>query len=201
MPEQRLLFKKVGVFVDWENVRKNIFETAKHKQVRDINYNEVSNVFSFIKAFMDDTCEEIYRIFFYTALPFSGEIKGIDYSKTRVYSSAMNFIEQLSKREYIAVRKGIMKLKGFNMKQQPIFIQKQVDILLGLDIAHVSYHKLVDRVLILSGDTDLIPAMKVARTNGIQVILGYCPDVQKVSKKLLVHTDIIRDIQFRNINF
>ena len=59
-------------------------------------------------------------------------------------------------------------------------------MLFGLDIAHVSYNRLVDRILILSSDTDIVPAMKTARINGLQVILGCCPDVQ---------TDIHRELK------
>ena len=61
----------------------------------------------------------------------------------------------------------------------PIFEQKQVDMLLGLDVAHISYCRLADRALILCcNDTDMIPAMKLARVNGLQVIVGLCPDIQ-----------------------
>jgi len=39
---------------------------------------------------------------------------------------------------------------------KPIINQKQVDMLLGLDISPVSYMKLVDNILIFCKDSDII---------------------------------------------
>lgn len=42
----------------------------------------------------------------------------------------------------------------------PIFEQKGVDMRIGLDIATFAERRSVERVLLVSGDTDMIPAMK-----------------------------------------
>lgn len=41
----------------------------------------------------------------------------------------------------------------------------------GIDVATVSLKKLVDRIVLFSGDQDTIPAMKLARCEGVQVFL------------------------------
>ncbi|MBF0520588.1 MAG: hypothetical protein HQK92_12805 [Nitrospirae bacterium] len=108
----------------------------------------------------------------------------------------------MSVEDLVAVRKGYVAIRGTDVNNDPIFEQKQVDMLLGLDIAHVSYNKLADRVLLLSLDTDIIPAIKTARIHGIQIIFGFCEDVvdpSDIHRKLKEHADFTRAIQFKSI--
>ena len=78
-------------------------------------------------------------------------------------------------------------------------MQKQVDMLIGLDIAHVSYLKLVDRILVLSFDTDIVPALKIARINGIQVILPWLEDLFTPPKDIIKHVDLLRKKKYNEI--
>ncbi|HOJ16908.1 MAG TPA: hypothetical protein PLC43_07065 [Caldisericia bacterium] len=87
--------KKVAIFVDWENIRKGIFEQASKKHKMYINYNNVDNVLKFIEFFIDKSIEEIYRIFIYLCEPYGGIVDGIDYKTTPIYNHS---IKTLSKR-------------------------------------------------------------------------------------------------------
>ena len=49
--------------------------------------------------------------------------------------------------------------------------QKGVDMKLGVDIATLSYQKVIDRIVLICGDSDFVPATKLARREGIDVIL------------------------------
>ncbi len=42
---------------------------------------------------------------------------------------------------------------------------------IGIDVATLSLKKVVDRIILFSGDTDMIPAMKLARREGLQVFV------------------------------
>lgn len=192
--------KKVAIFGDWENVRKGIFEEASNTLHKKINYNDVDNVLKFFYAFIEPDKEEIYRTFVYLSEPYAGSIGGKDYKTTAAFTNGINFIEKLQVEDYIAIRKGKIVYRGIDNQNRPIFMQKQVDMLLGLDIAHIAYNKLADRALILTADTDIIPAMKTARINGLQVIWGCCPDIQNaLPKELKKHSDFIREIKFSSI--
>ena len=192
--------KKVAIFVDWENVRKGIFEEASNTLHKKINYNDVDNTLKFFYAFVDSDKEEVYRTFVYLSEPYAGTAGGKDYKTTPAFTNAINFIEKLQVKDHIAIRKGKIVYRGIDNQNKPIFMQKQVDMLLGLDIAHIAYNKLADRALILTADTDIIPAMKTARINGLQVIWGCCPDTQGVlPKELRKHADFIREIKFSSI--
>ena len=70
--------------------------------------------------------------------------------------------------------------------------QKQVDMKIGLDIAWLSIKKIVDRIVLITGDQDFIPVMKFARKEGIIVYLNCLG--HGVSRELKIHADYIIDI-------
>ena len=192
--------KKVAVLIDWENLRKTLDKAIKKYKIRKeyFSYNDIDKLLKFIISFVEDY-EAIYRIFFYLSPPVeSAEWKGETYSIKdksqygKVYRNSIKFIENLRVKDYISIRKGKLEFRGYDQNQNPIFQQKQVDMLIGLDIAHLSYLKLVDRILLFSLDTDLIPAVKIARIQGIQVIISSFPDVRNAHYDLQEHSDFVR---------
>jgi NYN domain len=57
--------------------------------------------------------------------------------------------------------------------------------------------RLVDRIVVVSGDADLTPAMKAARREGVQVVLVALGHTVKAS--LREHADIYREIDLQKI--
>ena len=49
--------------------------------------------------------------------------------------------------------------------------QKGVDMRIGLDIASLAYKQQVQKIVLFSGDSDFVPAAKLARREGIDFIL------------------------------
>jgi uncharacterized LabA/DUF88 family protein len=140
--------------------------------------------------------EEIFRIFYYDCPPFSGtEVNPIDQSQVNFetmpkHRARLRFLKEIKKKDYIAVRLGIAKKRGWTLTDQyinaaingnhtaptsgDVFLgleQKGVDMRIGIDVATLSLKKIVDRIVLISGDTDMIPAMKLARREGVQVVL------------------------------
>ena len=68
---------------------------------------------------------------------------------------------------------------------------------IGLDMATFSYERTVERIILVTGDTDFIPAMKMARRSGLQVVLVQLVKLSHVWG-LLPHTDIVRKISLSN---
>ena len=64
---------------------------------------------------------------------------------------------------------------------------------IGLDIANHAERKSADRIVLISEDTDCLPAMKQARIQGLQVVLVAFPD-QRVAPELLWHSDFERRV-------
>jgi len=195
--------KKVALFIDFENLRKSIFDQAVKYHFQKINYNNPNCFIPFIKSFVNAD-EEIYRIFIYLSEPLK-EVnyrgKNYDLSANAAHQMHVKFIESMQVQDYVAIRKGKLKFRGFKDKAQTKIdvVQKQVDMLIGLDIAHVAYNKLVDRIMIFCSDTDIIPALKTARINGLQVILTCCSDVQATNNGIKTHSDFVRDIKYQDI--
>jgi uncharacterized LabA/DUF88 family protein len=65
--------------------------------------------------------------------------------------------------------------------------QKRVDIKIGLDIASITLKRQVDQIILISGDSDFVPAAKLARREGIDFILD--PMWNPIQPHLFEHID------------
>jgi uncharacterized LabA/DUF88 family protein len=70
--------------------------------------------------------------------------------------------------------------------------QKGVDMRLGLDVASLAFKGQVDQIVIVAADADFVPAAKLARREGIDVILDRMGD-HRAAADLIEHVDAIRD--------
>ncbi len=68
--------------------------------------------------------------------------------------------------------------------------QKQVDMKIGIDITWLALKKLVDQIVLVSGDSDFVPVAKLARKEGITFILDAMH--HKLTPDLLEHIDFLR---------
>ncbi len=72
---------------------------------------------------------------------------------------------------------------------KPQIEQKVVDMKIGLDIAYIATKRLADVLIIITGDSDIVPALKFARQEGM--IVGLDPLNNHVSPELLEHVDFV----------
>ncbi len=70
--------------------------------------------------------------------------------------------------------------------------QKGVDMRIGLDIASMAYKKQVDQIVLISGDSDFVPAAKLAGREGIDFILD--PLGAGIKNILMEHIDGLRTV-------
>lgn len=71
----------------------------------------------------------------------------------------------------------------------PNIEQKGVDLRIGLDIARLSIRQLAQVIVVVTGDSDMIPAFKFARREGVRVYLDHMG--HGVKRDLKAHTDLI----------
>lgn len=64
-----------------------------------------------------------------------------------------------------------------------------MDLRVGLDIARLALRELVGALVVVTGDSDFIPAFKFARREGVRVYLHHMG--HNVRRELKVHTDLI----------
>ena len=163
--------------------------------------------------------QSLYRIFYYDCEPYDQNVyhpllkKDIHYAKTDMYKWMHSFLDALKRKRKVALRLGFLsapsihfdlnnrKLKKLMNKEIGIedlkeedftlsIIQKGVDMKVGVDIASLAYKRQVDRIILISDDSDFVPAAKLARREGIDFILD--PMWTHVNPKLYEHIDGLR---------
>ncbi|MCF6207585.1 MAG: NYN domain-containing protein [Sulfurovum sp.] len=205
--------ERVAIFVDWDNLRyllQNI--KRQHKEIQVFDFNNPSHLTQLFNNFLENN-ESLYRIFFYTAKPLSDdEIRAqlrnrereafdeyVDKRNSSIFDIATHFLAEIVKEPYIALRCGVLKVRG--MKQgKPDIVQKQVDMLMGLDISEVTFNKHAQKVIIFSKDTDMKPALKMARINGLEVIIANFKEKDYLAPKLILHSDIVRTKSLKELD-
>ena len=157
--------------------------------------------------------QDLLRVYFYDAPPATAALKNpIDGSSLHlgsgnVFQRGKALLEALELQADFAVRRGDTVVRGWklgaaaqkNLIQNPRALQasdlvpnvqqKAVDLRIGLDIALLSLRHLVQTIVVITGDSDLIPAFKFARREGIRVYLDHMGS--PVRRELQVHTDIV----------
>ena len=73
---------------------------------------------------------------------------------------------------------------------QPDSSQQGVDLRIGLDIARLSLCHFADVLVVVTGDSDMIPAFKFARREGLSVYLDLLGS-KSVMRALKVHVDLV----------
>lgn len=150
--------------------------------------------------------EEIVRVLYYDCAPYIGKAKLPVSGNTHSFAGSDQWLTDLSQRDLFAVRRGVLKFRGYKPKNIPIaggalqdsdfvpdFEQKGVDMRIGLDIALYSATRAVDRIILVSNDTDCIPAMKHGRKAGLQIVIVQLPG-GTTAPELLSHADFHRRV-------
>jgi len=149
--------------------------------------------------------EELFRALYYDCAPYRGHQKLPVSGLIQTFADSGQWLNDLAKKDLIAVRLGILKFRGYKLKRTPAagigaltdadfrpdFEQKGVDMRIGLDIAAYSSLKKIDRIALVTADTDCVPAMKLARKSGVQVVLIALPGGSS-PRELAEHADYVR---------
>ena len=128
----------------------------------------------------------ILRTYYYNSLPHRGEPPTAEQS--RRYSSARRFYNALDLLPRFEVRLGQLELRGQRPDGSPIFEQKRVDIMLGVDLVQHAAKGHIQQAILLAGDSDFIPAISVAKAEGVLVRLFHGASC---------HNDLLREVDER----
>ncbi len=130
-----------------------------------------------LTAVGDKTAEQVdlLRTYYYDCLPFQFENPTAEQS--RAFSGARSFFEALQRLERFTVREGRLAFRGLDSAGNPILQQKRVDLMLGLDFATLSVKGAITHAALVTGDSDFVPAIELAKQEGIAVWLFHGPRV------------------------
>ena len=89
----------------------------------------------------------------------------------RQYESQYNFFETLESLPRYTVRLGRLAYRGTSIEGRPIFEQKGIDMLLGMDLIQLATKHAIQEAVVLTGDADFVPALRAAKAEGVLIRL------------------------------
>jgi uncharacterized LabA/DUF88 family protein len=192
--------KKVIILIDGGYLR------AKAK-IAGKNYNP-----AFIEKFASGSKtpdEEIFRVLYYDCAPYTGTVRLPISGTSFTFTPSDTWLAELARKDLFAVRRGVFKFRGYTPKRtpvnpagsptdadfNPVFEQKGVDMRIGLDIASYAANKCIERIVLVTNDTDCVPAMKYGRKAGLQTVIVELPN-GKPAPELIMHADFKRTVEW-----
>ena len=135
--------------------------------------------------------------------------KSILTKRDTVAKRSLDVINQIKKEPFFSVRLGELSFEGWQIKQsrlntksesisissddlKPKISQKGVDMRIGMDMASLTLKRIAQILVLVTGDSDFVPAMKFARREGAEVYivtLGH-----KIKDSMLEHSDLLIDL-------
>jgi uncharacterized LabA/DUF88 family protein len=163
--------------------------------------------------------DRLYRVIVYDCPPMTKKVhhpitkRAIDLSKSKVATDRVQFHAELKKQRKVALRLGYIDEENAAWSVHPMVLkdllqgrrtigdltenevnyigrQKAVDMKIGLDIASLALKKMVEKIILIAGDSDFVPAAKLARREGIDFVLD--PMWKTIKPDLQEHIDGIR---------
>lgn len=164
--------------------------------------------------------ERLLRMLFYDSAPFAGKgehpLSGpVDFGASAASSAKFSMHESLRSTPQMALRLGRLAwqqnawqikpalvlplLRGEKVPADlaatdvtPMLRQKAVDMRIGLDIATIAIKHQAERLVLIANDADFVPAVKLARKEGLTVCLD--PLRSKAADDLREHVDYVRNV-------
>jgi uncharacterized LabA/DUF88 family protein len=205
---------KVAILLDGGFVKKRLAAENKGKFPQAQNIVQVCTDIMEASALKGNS---LFRIFFYDAPPLTGKARNanpIDGSFINFSNDFANInkalLDSLELQRDFAVRRGYLLHQGWKLSDKflkslsasedqsvtikardiaPDIKQKGVDLRIGLDIAQLAVKRIVDIIILVTGDSDLVPAMKLARKEGLRVYLSTL-GATYVRRDLKAHADL-----------
>jgi len=206
------LRSRYAIMLDGGFVTKKLFEKTKAFATADdiVALCDEIKKCEYLKEY------ELLRIYYYDAPPSDESVKlpisraKHDLASTPRYRHSQSLYDVLVLKPGFALRMGETKLSNDGWKLKPSTIkalkrapreltdedfvldiqQKGVDLRIGLDMARLALRELVSAVVVVTGDSDFVPAFKFVRREGVKVLLATLGH-KSVRPELKMHSDFV----------
>lgn len=185
--------------------------SVKHKKFPSVQ--QVDAECQRIRGHADLNQLDLLRIYFYDSPPVSGVLKNpidgttLDLGASPVHLRNTQFLNEIELLPNFALRRGEAIARGWKIGPKalkrllkapaspqasdlvPNIQQKGVDLRIGLDIARLALRQSAHVVVAVTGDSDLIPAFKFARREGMRIYLDHLG--MPIRRELRAHADVL----------
>ena len=188
---------KYAILIDGGFARRKLGTSKKPATKTDI-----INLVEKIKNHEALKTHDLHRVYFYDAFPLSVKEKMplqggmIDFSTTPLASRTETLFSELKKEPFFAMRMGETSFQGWTVR--PSVLNRKADsVSITKDDVKpkisLTLKDIVQILVLVTGDSDFVPAMKFARREGANlylVALGH-----QVKESVLEHSDLSLEIE------
>lgn len=196
---------RFAILIDGGFIKKKLQQRHKHFST----VTEIQTEVERIKAHALLAAHTLLRVYFYDAPPASGVLTNpidrsrVDLSANPHYANNISLQQALEMQPDFALREGETAVHGWSVGDRALraltqaprpmvahdLVQKGVDLRIGLDIARLALRQFVEIIVVVTGDSDMVPAFKFARREGVRVYLDHMG--HGVKRELKAHTDAV----------
>ncbi len=115
--------------------------------------------------------DELLRAYYYHCLPYQSHPP--TKKERERYSARHKFYTALSFLPRFEVRLGRLAFRGTDRDGNPIFEQKRIDCMVGVDMASLAAKGKITSLALFSGDSDFVPAIEAVKREGVLVKLWH----------------------------
>lgn len=186
---------------------------------RPAGIEEMRDLLSKIRSHACVNGMRLHRVYFYDSKPLeTAEEKPlnggkVDFSASPIVARSQKLQLELSREPFVSLRMGELSFNGWRVSPRhlsnakgasveitesdlsPAIGQKGVDMRIGMDIAALTLKRQVQVIVLVTGDSDFVPAMKFARREGAQLFLA--PLGHGIKESLREHSDLVIDLQIQ----
>jgi len=148
-----------------------------------------------LAGFSDLLCgkNERLRTYYYNCMPYQSCPPTEE--ERRRFAAMDKFVYTLKKLPRFEVKLGRLGCVGGE------FIQKRVDIALAADLVRLSYGRMIGKAVVVTGDSDFVPAIEAAKEAGVLVVLYYSPSsihdelLSAVDESAVIDQELINKVE------
>lgn len=195
-----IMSDKAAVFIDGGYIQKVAEAFADdsnpaYRLIPKIDFKTLSDVLC------PPSKAERFRTYYYDCPPYQGS-PPTDEEKRRV-SNQEKYFHALNEIPRFEVRLG--RLNKITLHDGSVnYQQKGVDVLLSLDLARLTWNKHIQKAILLTGDSDFVPAVEQAKEAGVTIEVYYCKRgdcrihdrlFQKCDERFEIDADFIKRVK------
>ena len=132
--------------------------------------------------------DDLLRTYYYHCLPYMSPVPTQEEEER--YAGKQRFFSALNRLNRFEVREGKLEYRGTDRESnRPIFEQKRVDIYLGVDLVMLATKQRIHRAILVTGDSDFLPAIRAAKNEGVLIHLYHGTGPQQPHRDLWEEAD------------